>query len=188
MQCNTNKASIRKELKEKRKQFSKEEAEAFGKEIFKNLKNMPEYKGAKNICLYMDSFNEVRTKSIIRSAKALGKKVFVPVVDGENIYISKLTYPLVKGNFGIQEPKKKVFADANDIDLFFVPGIAFDRQGNRLGFGCGYYDKLLKDAGSIKIGLLYDFQLVADLPTDKHDIKMDYLVSEKGVINCGKEI
>ena len=68
-----------------------------------------------------------------------------------------------------------------------MPGIAFDKHGARVGFGKGCYDKFLAKTQAVKVGFCYDFQLCDEIETDKHDILMDYLVSEKGILKIGKK-
>ena len=89
-----------------------------------------------------------------------------------------------KGAFGISEPVNKTQYSKYDIDLFIIPGLAFGMQGERVGFGKGYYDKLLKNTDAIKTGFLYDFQLTDEIEPEKHDIYMDYLITESKVIDC----
>ncbi len=141
--------------------------------------------GAENICVYMDAFGEVETGEIINRLAADGKKIFVPCVDGDDIFISPLTKSLERGAFGIREPQQKERFDKTKIDVFLIPALAFDRSGSRVGFGRGYYDKLLCGTNSLKIGLIYSFQLTEEIWAEKHDIKADYIITESTVINCG---
>lgn len=141
--------------------------------------------GAENICVYMDAFGEVETGEIINRLAADGKKIFVPCVDGDDIFISPLTKSLERGAFGIREPQQKERFDKTKIDVFLIPALAFDRSGSRVGFGRGYYDKLLCGTNSLKIGLIYSFQLTEEIRAEKHDIKADYIITESTVINCG---
>lgn len=141
--------------------------------------------GAENICVYMDTFGEVETGEIINRLAADGKRIFVPCVDGEYIFISPLTKSLERGAFGIREPQQKERFDKTKIDVFLIPALAFDRSGSRVGFGRGYYDKLLCGTNSLKIGLIYSFQLTEEIRAEKHDIKADYIITESTVINCG---
>ena len=86
-----------------------------------------------------------------------------------------------KGGFSVREPDVKVVAKPTDFDVIIVPGIAFDVQGNRIGFGKGCYDKLLVKTNGIKVGFCYDFQLCDNIPTEETDIKMDCIITESGI-------
>ena len=88
------------------------------------------------------------------------------------------------GTYGILEPKIKVPANLKEIELILVPGIVFDYHGNRIGFGYGYYDKLLSKIPAPKIALSFGFQIKESIPHEKFDIKMDFLVSEEKVYDC----
>ena len=84
---------------------------------------------------------------------------------------------LATGCYGIKEPTGKVFTDFAKIDVAIIPGVAFDRQGHRLGRGKGYYDRLLSVMPQVyKIGLCFDFQVVDNVPVDSHDIRMDEVI------------
>jgi 5-formyltetrahydrofolate cyclo-ligase len=90
---------------------------------------------------------------------------------------------MARGAYGILEPVSIKKAEVSDIDLIIVPGIAFDINGGRCGFGKGYYDRLLCESKAKKIGLCYDFQLVREIETDEHDIPMDMIITERRIIN-----
>lgn len=97
---------------------------------------------------------------------------------------------LQKGRFGILEPKNKIrLKSFSKIAAVIVPGIAFDKKGNRLGFGKGYFDKFLKKIKSdaLKIGLAFSFQVLKKIPTTKNDIKMDFIITEKEIIDVNKK-
>ena len=81
--------------------------------------------------------------------------------------------------YGILEPTGNIFPSLENIDLVIVPGMAFNRQGDRLGRGKGYYDKILKEASAAwKIGVCFDFQLVEELPVEAHDVRMDCVMCD----------
>lgn len=112
---------------------------------------------------------------------------FFPKTEGEDMSFYEVEYieDLVKGRFGIYEPSSLSPKFMDTVGICFVPGIAFDKSGNRIGFGKGYYDRFLKDKPQItKIGICYDFQLLkkVQIPSDEFDIKMDMIVTEKEVI------
>ena len=95
--------------------------------------------------------------------------------------------PLLPGPFGILEPETKLSVPSSEVDIFFLPGIAFDREGGRLGYGKGYFDRLLaeRNARGTRVGLAFSDQLVERVPTGPHDRPMHYLVTEEGWVRCG---
>jgi 5-formyltetrahydrofolate cyclo-ligase len=140
-----------------------------------------EFKSAKIIGAYYAFGSEVKTDAIIEQARALGKKIALPSVEGDRLTFYELSTGkyLVKGRFGIMEPLPYGLVDK--IDLLVVPGIAFDRKGYRLGYGKGYYDKFLARKKIASIGLGYSFQLLDRLPTGKYDKKLDAIAAEDGI-------
>ena len=88
-----------------------------------------------------------------------------------------------EASYGILEPVKIIEKSPNKIDLIIVPGIGFDKRGNRLGHGKGYYDKLLRKLKTIKIGLAFELQIVDQIPTDENDVPVDLIITEERIIN-----
>ena len=156
------------------------------REIKERLFDLPEYRSCKVVMFYIAHDNEVETRDMI--AESLNnKKVLVPCTSLE----SNMIYPveienlenLERGAFGILEPKnKKIYA--GDIDIIIVPGIAFDLRGYRIGYGKGFYDRFLKDASSLKVGLAFDFQVVDHIMEDVNDVPVDIVITEKRIIRC----
>jgi 5-formyltetrahydrofolate cyclo-ligase len=140
-------------------------------------------------CIYISSKpGEVDTQVLIRSALEEGKKVCVPVIDPEDAGLGLVEIDrfdnLQPGYFGILEPSNGVRQpfDSIDWDLAVVPGIAFDPLGHRIGFGKGYYDKLLAAKDSPKVGLAFSFQMVEPFETLAHDVAMDLIITENETI------
>lgn len=156
--------------------------------IIARLLSLKEFEKAKTIFLYISFGSEVNTHGLIRLLFGK-KKVFVPVMEKEKkeIYISELREwkELTSGAYGILEPKKEYIRKGNvsDMDIAIVPGIAFDEEGYRIGYGGGYYDKLLRKMNGKKIGVAYDFQILKKLPHEDHDVKMDKIVTEKRILS-----
>ena len=115
--------------------------------------------------------------------KMLSKELFLPKVDGDTLKIVAYDKSrLITGAYNILEPDDNNYFPVEDIELIIIPGVAFDKQKNRLGRGKGYYDKLLSNTEAFKIGICYDFQLVDEISTDAHDIKMDIVIAPNCVI------
>lgn len=184
------KTSIRKKNLAKRAGITKAFVNIASKKIYNKLSAAEEFKKAKIIMFYVSKDNEVDTRFMIKDAMARGKKICVPKTDRFNrqlhpIMIKDMDKDLELGHFGLHEPRldKKKMVSIKKIDLIVTPGVAFDRDGYRLGWGKGYYDRFLEGTGKTpKIGLAYDFQIVPQLPRDSYDIPMDMVVTEKGNI------
>ena len=154
------------------------------------LFTLPEFLSGRTILFYASFRSEVETLSIIRSSLRIWKRAVLPKVDSEGhrlqLYEIKDLDELAPGFMGILEPFKTEERDVqlNDIDLIVIPGAGFDYSGNRLGYGGGYYDILL--AGIRKktpvIAIAYEEQLVDKIPAEKHDVKVDIIVTDERVI------
>ncbi len=182
MQLLRGKNEIRQEMLEMRNMLDSQEVAKRSKTIQKFVINTAEFQQAKVVGAYFAIGSEVMTKLIIEHAKFLGKKIALPRVEENKIafYELPLTNTLVRGRFGIMEPPP--LAPVDKIDILAVPGIAFDKKGNRLGYGKGFYDRLLASKRTkFSIGLAYSFQLVENLPYDLYDKRLDAIASEDGV-------
>jgi len=139
------------------------------------------FKKAKTVMFYMPFGGEVDTVDMIRSAQKIGKIVVVPVC-GKNRMMSPCVLKdkgtLLRGPYGIREPALKKPVNLKSLDLVIVPGLAFDKQGRRLGRGKGYYDRFLSKISrhSIAIGLAYDFQILPFIPTTEYDIDVHKVI------------
>ncbi len=188
------KKSLRETVRKKRDSMTAAEVEAKSAAIAEKLMATAEYKKAKVVLFYAAKGNEVATGKMIEKALKEDKKVLLPITNtaAKEIEISEITNytsDLKKGAFGIMEPNRKTAPVVGKIDAVIVPGVAFDKEGHRLGYGHGYYDKLLhklagKNTGLVKIGLAYDCQVVEKLPRESHDHPMDVIVTESCVIKC----
>lgn len=160
--------------------------------IMKRLVELPEYKNAKTILFYVSVRGEVKTSEMISESLSHGKKILVPSADVKHkkLMISEIhdLNELSPGAFGIPEPKHPHMFPLDKIDLVIIPGVAFDRLGNRVGYGTGFYDRFLKKLkkGVPFIALGYDFQIVHEIPANRMDVKVHKIVTEKGIINCEK--
>jgi 5-formyltetrahydrofolate cyclo-ligase len=184
-----NKNGIRKVLKKKRLNLSKEEVLTKSELIKNRLFQIDEFKITKNILFYVSYNGEVFTHNAIKEA-LIDKKVVVPISKKEDysLILSKLDSfeDLQEGQYSILEPKKERTKEisTDKIDLAIVPGIAFDLNGNRIGYGKGYYDRLLKNIKAPIIGLAYEFQIIKKIPIDDYDKQVDIIITEKRVIKC----
>jgi 5-formyltetrahydrofolate cyclo-ligase len=168
------KQSLRKEILKLRNDLSKSEAESKSKIITEKLKKEGDFVKAKAVMFYISKGNEVMTPDIIIEALKT-KKVFVPKVIGKGIICCEISdlNNMKPSCYGILEPDNEITCDSSKIDLIIVPGVVFDKQCHRIGYGKGYYDRLLKNAKCKKIGLAYNFQIVEQIPADDWDEKLD---------------
>lgn len=192
METNT-KVYLRKKVLEERKKLSRQDVDKLSDDIISNLINLPDFKKSKVIMVYLSFRNEVDTFNLIEIMMKTGKTVVTSYTDKkENILIPSilrdLNESLEKNPYGYLEPKEETLdpIDPKDIDLIITPGLAFDTIGNRIGYGGGYYDKLLKQTEAIKVAVGYDFQIFSRIQSDKHDIPVDYIVTPNKII-MGKE-
>lgn len=148
--------------------------------MLKKLEEHPRFIQAHTILLYHSLPDEVDTHEFIE--KWNGKKtIILPVVKGENLELYHYTgsKDLTKGPFGILEPSKEHFTNLNAIELAIIPGMAFDRQGNRLGRGKGFYDRLLPHLSSYNIGVCFSFQLQQEtIPFEEYDSPMNEVITD----------
>ena len=146
-----------------------------------------------NIACYYPSYYEANTLEFIQSASKKNYNILLPFVKKNNKMSFKLWIykdPLNINKFGMMEPKK---SNKDMIpDIILVPLVAFDRNLNRIGYGGGYYDRVLQKIvvkkKIITIGLAYSFQYLKKISTGKHDVKLNYILTEKGFINSKSDI
>jgi 5-formyltetrahydrofolate cyclo-ligase len=153
------------------------------------LLGLDEFRHARLVHCYVGvKAGEVRTDRILAETLRSGRRLALPRIEGDRLIHHEIrsTEELVPARFGLYEPPSSApRIDPAEIDLVVVPGLAFDRAGNRLGFGKGYYDRFLGEARAGKVALLYAVQLLDEVPADEHDVPVDMLVTEKGAERCG---
>jgi len=146
----------------------------------------PEFAQAKVVMFFLSLSHEVETEQAIWQAFDLGKAVLVPKVDWAArkmtaVKLAGTEAELVPDKFGkVRSPKEIEPVEASAIDLVVVPGLGFDKTGNRLGLGGGFYDRYLsgKDFRGVKCGLAFEEQVVEDIPVADHDQEIDMLVTD----------
>lgn len=182
------KNEIRRINKIRRAEMSKEEVINKSKACAAVFLSSDLYKNADTIMLYIPIGNETGTGEIIKKAYEDGKKCIFPVTDEASGIITPCyadyNTEFVKGAFSVFEPSELKPVPPGDIDVIIVPGIAFDLKGARIGFGKGCYDRLLSQTKAVKVGYCYNLQLCDSLACEAHDINMDFLITESGLIAC----
>lgn len=187
-QFSQDKSALRKELKNARK-LLKNKLE-LSNEICKAFLETKDYKECSTLLCYVSFGDEVNTLNILSHALEQNKIVAVPVCIDKSgnmdFYIIKSIDDLHIGSFGILEPRINECEKLNDIKnaVIVVPALCFDAFGNRLGYGKGYYDRFLQKHSLISFGLCYNSLIQKNVPVDKYDQKVDYVITEKQIINC----
>jgi 5-formyltetrahydrofolate cyclo-ligase len=185
------KKDIRSTILKKRSSIPRSEVQKKSKLIKERVFQMQEFKEAKTILFYVSYDKEVDTHEMIRESLGMKKHVVVPKTDMNNrtIICSSLTRwdDLLSGAYNILEPRRECVNEVSpeSIDLMIIPGVAFDCQGNRIGHGMGYYDRLLqKKIITHCVGLAFELQIVESIPSEKHDVKVEKIVTEERIIIC----
>lgn len=188
------KSSIRKNVLALRDFLNPEDKREKDDSIFEKVISSPEYKRSKGVLLFASFRSEINTDKIILHSLEIGKVTVLPVVDREEkrlrLYRIEGMEDLKPGYIGIPEPRSRTGEmSLRDMDFILVPGLAFDIKCARIGYGGGYYDKLL---GSISdrpflLAPAYEEQIVDDIPVEEHDIRMDMVLTEKRIIRCRGE-
>ena len=194
------KQAIRKRMIQLRMQQAPSDARRKSERIAVHLLASPLFSNARTVLAYATTRSEVQTlaileKAISHPAKTLSlPRVTDPAALAMDAYRVTSLRDLVPGSFGIPEPvpARAALVEPGTIDLVLVPGLAFDRSGHRLGYGKGFYDVYLKrlrkssqnSSKAIAVGVCFAFQLAALVPADAHDVAVDYVVTEDGLLSC----
>ena len=179
---------IRKEVISRRDALSISVRKAKDERISRRLLALPEFIKARTILFYASFRSEVDTIELLQNSIINNKTVVLPRVDVQNssltLYEIRTMQDLAPGCYGILEPRVNEDRRVHDagIDLMIVPGVAFDEDCNRLGYGKGYYDRLLSHKNAPAVALAYEEQILAHIPSDAHDIKMDKIITDKRIM------
>ena len=178
---------LRKEILERRNYLELDNKSKYDKVIFKKLINSDIYKRSKKIFTYISFGSEVDTKKFINYAISDNKDIYVPKTDKVNkemlaIKINSLNNMNVD-KLGILEPKHVDKSKIGDkFDLIIMPGVAFDKNGNRIGYGGGFYDRYLEMHGGLqKLAVAFTYQVLDEVPAEAFDICPDALVTESAI-------
>lgn len=187
------KQSLRVQSLLRRESLSPFEFSHWGRLIQHKVLQFPPYLAAITVVLYSPIGNEVATETIRDHALKMNKKLFYPKLGGKqdlNLVQINSADELRQGSFGILEPVGDRILPPQDQErlVVFVPGVAFDFKGNRLGRGWGWYDRALSslEQGTKFVALAYEFQIMEQLPAEPWDRKVHHIITEKRVIDCGE--
>ena len=167
---------LRKIIKVRVSAISPEERKKREETLHNNLLSMPEFLAANTVMLFANLPDEIDTFSLIDRCISMGKKVFLPVINGEDMTACEFTGEYRVGRYDIKEPitPNSSLLTPNLIDFVLVPGVGFSPNGYRLGRGKGYYDKFLsKYSNLFTVGVCFREQFYLDIPTEPHDVPMN---------------
>jgi 5-formyltetrahydrofolate cyclo-ligase len=180
------KSFIRRDVVKRRDNLNFERWKNLSLVICSKIKQLEEYKKAKKIAFYFAKGKEVNINPLIGEAILEGKEVFLPrtiVSENKLVFHQVFTFgELIPGPFGLLEPpSKNPVIDIEEFEIILVPGIAFDWNKGRIGYGGGYYDRILGITSGKKIGIAFSFQVFKELPLEPHDQRVDLVVTEKEI-------
>lgn len=178
---------LRKEIIFHRDNLSLPDRQKKSQAIKDNLSALLEFSCTRTLMIYLSFASEVITEELISYALREKKRVVVPVVEREQRHLKlshfDQTTQLVTSCYGIKEPGELKIIHPDEVEMFILPGVAFDEQGTRLGYGGGYFDRLLeakKDYQKL-VGIAYELQMHRELPRLPHDVFMNVVVTEEKV-------
>ena len=156
--------------------------------IYRYVAALPAYQTARAICVYVGMTHEIDTKPLIKRMLAEGKRVGVPLCVGKGVMemreIGGLD-ELQAGTWGILEPAPDApLLQPDEIDLGLIPCVSGNEEGQRLGYGGGFYDAYLAKAPFLRVLLCRKAMMTAPIPLEPHDAMMDVVVSEDGAVYC----
>ncbi len=184
------KAELRLKIRTVLKSFSPEKRASDSAKLCANLRQQSFFQTAAAILFFAPLPEEPDLWPLLNEVLATNKMIALPCFDSENQtylprHVRDIHVEIMSGKFGIREPAPTCVAiPLKDLDLVFVPGVAFDANGHRLGRGKGFYDRLLENFTGKKIGIAFDEQVVDAVPVGKNDVKVDLILTPTRSIRC----
>ena len=185
------KRRLRTLLRQRRRALSAQAVRKNSQRIADRLCAQAMFHQARQILLYSPDDNEVETEGLWQEARRREKSVYYPRVTADKQKVEFVrrhdSQPLSSGVFDILVPPgEDLLASVTQTDLILIPGVGFDQTGHRLGRGRGYYDRALSGvlAEALRVGLAHECQVVPHIPVDPHDERVDYIVTEKRLVEC----
>jgi len=182
------KQQLRQRLKDMQRSLDAEWIAQASQPIHRRIKQLPEYQSAHAIMSYVSMGKEVETHRLLTAILEDGKIPVIPWCEGDDLRLFRFTSfeELQRGTLGILEPQIELRSRCErlfhpqDLDLILIPGLGFDRNGNRLGRGRGYYDRFLKivPQDAVRVGLCFECQLVEAIPVSSNDEQVDLIITE----------
>ena len=192
--------TLRHHYRNLRRSLSPAQQSLAAQQLLKQCLTYPPFVQAKNVACYLKNDGEIDTKQLIEYSWRQAKKVLLPVIDpsqsGHLVFVEhQANWPLTANKYGIAEPQytEDKILKLTAIDIIFTPLVAFDKQGNRLGMGGGYYDRTLvpltaRNNTTLVIGLAHDCQQVASLPIQAWDIPLHGIITPSQIITLNGSV
>ncbi|MDV0444610.1 putative protein YqgN [Methanimicrococcus sp. At1] len=181
---------FRQFLRAHRDSLTREEVAEKSARITEALISSDLFEKSGSLFVYLDVGNEVCTRPLIEHCFRIGKPVFVPVTKDGGMFFSEIRdfSNFVPAAFGIPEPANPILAEPDENSLFVIPGVGFDKNGNRVGYGAGFYDKYLHCRSFMHlVGVCFEIQIADELPAEETDVSMDSVLTETEWIIVEKE-
>ncbi|MFQ5509797.1 MAG: 5-formyltetrahydrofolate cyclo-ligase [Leptospirillia bacterium] len=194
MCADLNKDTLRRRIRNWRDGLTAPERTALSEEVEARIATLPEFLRAETVLTYAHFGSEVQTSGLRARTMLLGKRLVLPRVEGDGLALYRITNPLhdmQPGVWDIPEPVDGLTpVSPEEVGILLLPGVAFDPSGGRLGYGRGYFDRVLAKTSGLKVGLGFDGQVVDQVPTEAHDVAMDLVVTPTRIIRCdtGQEV
>lgn len=185
------KKAIRAQAMNARLELGESERAQKSTAICASIETIPQYTEAKSILFFMPFKGEVDISPLLHKAMKLGCKCALPKCEADRklrlFVLSDLKCDITPGTYGIMEPKDCLSeCSVDEFSVIIMPGVAFDRQGNRIGYGAGYYDRLLASAGKniLTIAPAFSLQIFTQVPQGCYDVPVDFVVTEEEIMDC----
>jgi 5-formyltetrahydrofolate cyclo-ligase len=182
------KADLRARMRDLRAAVPQNERLRLAGLVEERVFGLPEMRAARTVLLFYSFGSEVETSGMAQRVHAEGKRLLLPFLEAERMEAGEVlpNDELVVSSYGPREPTRRVAVDPAEVDVVIAPGLAFDRDGYRLGYGGGHYDRYLHRMGSraLRIGIGFAGQLVERVPRGPADERLDLVVTDAGVIDC----
>lgn len=172
------KDDIRRKVRAGKSLLSPDEKSRAARSVFSRLEELAAFMLSDRILMYHSLPDELSTREFI-DKWCERKSFYLPRVNGVGLDILPYDRSALRlGAFQIEEPQGDETVSIDDIEMVIVPAVAYDRRGNRVGRGKGYYDRLMKDSKALKVGVSYDFQFFDEIESEEHDVPVDIVITE----------
>ena len=185
------KQEIRREIEAGRRALDPVWMATASARIVENVQSLEDFGAAGMIALYKAIGGEVDLDPLFPACWNAGKRTCIPIFNAERKFYEMAEVTVETdystGHYGIREPLASALLPMSQIDLIAVPGVAFDRKGNRLGRGGGYYDRLLDGFSGLSAAVAFDFQILPQVPAEPHDRPVERIVTETKMVDVYNE-
>lgn len=180
------KQEMRREMLDMRQALSEQKVQRGSEMITQHLLSLACVQKAQHVMTYSAIKNEPDMLAFAHTLLDMGKRVALPCVAPEGLIAADFCRDtkMQRGAYGILQPVLTPDCDRIEPDVVIVPGVVFDLQLYRIGFGAGYYDRFLQYSGAVKIGVCYESQLVDNIEAEPHDVRMDFVVTERRILGA----